>query len=216
MQSTKEFAYLLGVFKDGSVYKNEKEKIYRIRIYQKSKTWLEMIQKSFEQVFNIILHLRKDPRKDLWYLEINRKSLFEILSEILSESVPKIIKNAPLEIKLCFIQGVFDAEGSVLKFEQYEKDSNLLIKKLQDIRINFGQANRELLEFVKITLEETGISCGKICGPYFKNEKSQPYFQVNSYGIANLKKFYSLIGTRHPIKSIRFNKIIDFKNNAYM
>jgi len=79
---------------------------------------------------------------------------------------------------------------------------------LQDLRINFGQSDRELLEFIKTTLEEVGIRCGKICGPFFKNETSKPYFQVNSYGIFNRNST--------PIKSMRFNKIIDLKHNAHM
>lgn len=216
MQITKELAYLLGIFKDGSVYKNEKEKIYRIRIYQKNRDWLEMIQKIFEQVFNTKLILREDKRNDVWYLEVNRKELFKALNKILSKPVPEIIKNSTIEMKLSFIQGVFDAEGSILRVEKYENTPNKLKEKLQDLRINFGQSDRELLEFIKTTLEEVGIRCGKICGPFFKNETSKPYFQVNSYGIANLEKFYSLIGTRHPIKLMRFNKIIDLKHNAYI
>ena len=46
-----ELAYLLGAFKDGSVYKNDKEKIYRIRIYQKSKTMATRNSKVISKTF---------------------------------------------------------------------------------------------------------------------------------------------------------------------
>lgn len=207
LEVNKDLAYLLGAFKDGSIYKNEKEGIYRIRIYQRCKEWLEMTEEIFLKVFKKKLYLRKDPRKILWYLETNDKTLFILLRDLLAKPVPDIIKNNSIEIKLAFIQGVFDAEGGILRIEQYENESERLKKKLQDIRVRFGQANRELLEFIKTTLEEIKIDCGKVCGPYYKNEKSQGYFEVNSYGIENLRKFLSLIGTRHPVKLMRMEKI---------
>jgi len=205
-----ELAYLLGAFKDGSVYKNDKEKIYRIRIYQKSKKWLQELAKIFQKVFNTKLYLRKDPRKELWYLEINKKILFNKLSKLLSDPIPKIIKKGPIKIKLSYIQGFFDAEGGILRIENYESDEVKLKKKLQDIRVRFGQANREVLEFVKKTLEQINIECGKICGPFFKTKTSKPYYEFNCYGIENLRRFSSLIGSRHPTKLMRISKI-----NAY-
>lgn len=79
MKITKELGYLLGAFKDGSIYKKKEEGIYRIRLYQKCKEWLLTIQKIFENTFKKKLYLRKDPRKELWYLEINNKK-FILLS----------------------------------------------------------------------------------------------------------------------------------------
>lgn len=205
---TKDLAYILGAFKDGAVYKNEKEGIYRIRIYQKYKEWLEYVQQIFEKIFGIKLYLRKDPRKELWYLEINRKKLFEILTDLLSQTVSSSVENASLEMQRSFIQGVFDAEGGIMRIENYENDSEKLKKKLSDIRVRFGQANRELLEFIKITLEKMGISCGQICGPFYKTETSEGYYELNSYGIENLKKFRLLIGSKHSIKIERMSKIV--------
>lgn len=214
MRVTKETAYLLGAFKDGSIYHNKKEGIYRIRLYQNSREWLVNIQNIFQETFNKKLYLRKDPRKNLWYLEINDKKLFGILSNLLSESVPLVIGNAPIEIKKGFIKGVFDTEGGIFRIEEYESNPKKLKKELQDIRIRFGQANRELLEFVKKTLEELGINCGKVCGPYFKDENSKGYFELNSYGIENMRRFSYLIGTRHPVKAMRIAKIDAFSKKA--
>jgi intein-encoded DNA endonuclease-like protein len=205
---TEDLAYLLGAFKDGAVYKNEKEGIYRIRLYQKCKEWLIYVQQIFEKIFNKKLYLRKDPRKELWYLEINNKELFNILTDLLSQSVPPSIKNASLNIQKSFVQGVFDAEGGIMRIENYENIPEKLKKKLSDIRVRFGQADRELLQFVKDTLEKIGIGCGRICGPFYKTEKSQGYYELNSYGIENFKKFMFSIGSRHPIKSERMSKIL--------
>ncbi|MEM2959913.1 MAG: LAGLIDADG family homing endonuclease [Candidatus Jordarchaeaceae archaeon] len=190
------------------MYKNEKEGIYRIRLYQKCKEWLVYIQQVFEKTFGKKLYLRKDPRKELWYLEVNNKKLYESLIGLLSKPVPSSLKNASLEIKRSFIQGVFDAEGGIMRIEKYENDPEKLKKKLSDIRIRFGQADRKLLEFIKNTLEKIGISCGQICGPFYKTETSKGYYELNSYGIDNLKKFKLLIGSRHPIKIERMSKIV--------
>ena len=136
--------------------------------------------------------------------------MFDKLSKLLSDPIPKIIKKGSIKIKLSYIQGFFDAEGGILRIENYENDETKLKKKLQYIRVRFGQANREVLEFVKKTLEEVGINSGKICGPFFKTKTSEPYYEFNCYGIENLRRFSSLIGSRHPIKSMRISKI-----NAY-
>ncbi|MEM5805485.1 MAG: LAGLIDADG family homing endonuclease [Candidatus Aenigmatarchaeota archaeon] len=208
LKITKDLAYLLGAFKDGAVYKNAKEGIYRIRIYQKYKEWLISVQQIFEKIFNEELYLRKDPRKELWYLEINSKNLFDTLVNLLSQAVPSSVKNASLEIQKSFIQGVFDAEGGIMRIENYENDPKKLKKKLSDIRVRFGQANKELLQFIKEMLEKIGISCGQICGPFYKTKKSEGYYELNSYGIENLKKFILLISSRHPIKIERMSKIV--------
>ncbi len=206
---TVDLAYLLGAFKDGAIYKNEREGIYRIRLYQKHKGWLENTKKIFEKEFNKKLYLRKDPRKELWYLELNSKKLFDILKPLFSSAVPALVKSAPLEKQIAFVQGVFDAEGGIVRIEEYENEPEKLKEKLKDIRVRFGQANKELLEFIKTILERNKINCGQICGPFYKNKNSKGYYEVNSYGIENLKKFYSLIGSRHPIKIERINKIIN-------
>lgn len=107
------------------------------------------------------------------------------------------------------MQGVFDAEGSVMRIENYESDPEKLKKKLSDIRIRFGQTNRELLQFIKNVLEKVGISCGQICGPFYKTKTSKGYYELNSYGAENLKKFVKLIGSRHPTKGKRMLKILN-------
>jgi len=208
LEVTKDLAYLLGAFKDGAIYKNEKEGIYRVRIYQKNKEWLISLQKIFEKIFDKKLYLRKDPRKELWYLEINSKKLFEILSELVSLPVPLQIESAPFELQNSFVQGVFDAEGGIMRIEKYENDQELLNKKLKDIRVRFGQANKELLEFIKKVLEKNEITSGKICGPFYKTKTSQGYYELNSYGLENLKKFKFSIDSRHPIKVERMSKIV--------
>ena len=63
MKMTAELAYILGAFKDGSIYKNEKEGIYRIRIYQKCKEWLIIIQQMFKDIFQVELFFEKRPQK---------------------------------------------------------------------------------------------------------------------------------------------------------
>src|SRR5438445_13881494 len=99
METETKLAYLLGALKDGAVYKNDKEKIYRIRIYQKSKEWLELVRKVFFEVFNRDLFLRKDPRKELWYLEMNNKKIFEQLEKLIQKPVPDFILQGTLELK---------------------------------------------------------------------------------------------------------------------
>ena len=213
MDRKESIAYLLGALRDGNLYESKKHNVYRIRIYQKNKTWLKIIDNLFSKVIGEKTIWLKDPRKDLWYIQIGKKHLYEKIRKIVKSSyeIPEVIKNSSLNCQVEYVRGFFDAEGGILRIENYEHNKILLQEKLQDIRINFGQINKESLNFIKMVLEKLSISSGKICGPYFKNNNSKPFYQLNIYGIKNLIKFHDFVGTLHPLKQMRMKKIIAYK-----
>lgn len=208
MNSTNEnIAYIIGALRDGCFTKNEKYYVYRIRIYQKNKEWLEKVSDIFYNAFGKIPTIKHDKRDNVWCLILDSKSIFQKLVKI-SEfpgnqrtwKLPKFISEASEEIKKEYIRGFFDAEGGVPHIEKKEQEQ-------KNIRIYFSQVSEEALIELKRLIEEFGIKCGKVSGPYFKKGFENPTYGLRIHGISEVAKFSMIIGSLHPEKILRLNAI---------
>ena len=186
----KNLAYMLGALRDGSLINSSGK--HWVRIYDaKYSDWLEKIAPIFENLFEIKFHIRYQKIFNEKYLDISSKPLFHILKILVGKKihkdVPKIIKNAALTIQKSYISGFFDAEGHVPS----------AIKKAR--RITFSQKDTNSLIFIRETLKEIGIQCGKI------SNHTLPIF-----GKENMNKFYQQFKILHPEKINRFKTFVEY------
>ena len=196
----KELAYLLGAFRDATI-DERKGKNYEIKIAQKNKKWLQLIQKLLKNEFkkegSITRHM-----KGYWILRINGKEIVNKIKEISEMKIPQENWNTPSrifksgsEIKVSYIKGFFDAEGGLPK---------KITKKSQKYII-FSQKNKESLEFIRKTLNELDIKPTNltICGGVWE-------FRITKR--KSIVKFIETIGSLHPDKKekLRILKRVSF------
>ncbi len=183
----KEFAYLLGAMRDGSLISSSNK--HWIRIYDEANSkWLKVVNEIFKDLFELELHSRRQKRFRVDYLDISSKPLFCLLSILVDgkihKDVPQIIKTAPRELKQAYIEGFFDAEGHV----PHKKGR----------QIDFTQKNCVALKFIKEYLRSIGVFCGKISA-----------YKLPIYGKLNITKFYNLCNFRNEDKLNRFRAFVD-------
>ena len=146
----KETAYLLGALRDASV-DVRKGKNYEIKIAQKNRKWLEILQKIISKKFGYEGKITKH-RGNYYILRITRKTVVEKIIELAEITTPQsrwntpvIIKKQPLEIQKEYVKGFFDAEGGLPKNPKKWK------------YISFDQKIKEPLEFVRSILLKLGF-----------------------------------------------------------
>jgi intein-encoded DNA endonuclease-like protein len=184
----KNIAYLLGALRDATL-DIRKGKNYEIKIAQKNKKWLQVVQGIFKVEFgkegNILKHM-----KGYWILRINGREITRKLKEISEIKIPQRnwktpsqIKSSNIETKINYIKGFFDSEGGLPK----------KINRKSQKYIIFSQENKESLEFIRETLMEIGIRPTNLttCGGVWE-------FRITTRD--GILKFIDNIGSSHPEK----------------
>ncbi len=201
----RETAYLIGALRDGNFTRISEKGIYRIRLYQKNRKWLEVLAKIIEKVFGKTPSFYFDERRGVWALSITSKKIFEELFK-LSEFTgnqstwltPSWIRYGPLDFKSAYVRGFFDAEGSINSFEKTGMVSE------KDIRVYIAQANKSVLEEIREIILTFRVRCGNVCGPYIKRGTSTKMFALIIHGSSEALNFYKCFGSDHPDKILRF------------
>ena len=199
----KEMAYLLGALRDGCFTKNESNHIYRVRIYQKNKEWIELLGGIAENLFGKKPTISIDSRDEVWNLMLNSREIYEKLVNVSDYTgsqktwnIPREVLVSPSEIQKEFIKGFFDSEGGVPHVENGMVEG-------KNIVVHFTQSNEKCLEELKDMIQSLGIKTGKVCGPYYKKGYSDPFFRVKIHGRKEVAKFAHVIGSLHPEKQRR-------------
>lgn len=187
----KDFAYILGSLRDGSLIFNEDKK-YWIRIYdRKDSTWLEELSVILYRTFDVRFHMRYQKKINMKYLDVSCKDLYNFLQDVIGHNlhgdIPEAIRNSEMGLQKAYIAGFFDAEGYV----PYPTVKN------KRFRISFNQKNRQALVFIRDVLQTLGIKCSKI---------SQHVLPI--YGKHNLMKFYDSFELRNPEKTRRLKSLL--------
>ena len=197
-----EFAYVLGVMRDGHITKN------RLEFYSNDKTWLLNISSMLQKLYNKNPLLREIKRYGhvYWKMQIEDKHFVPKLRKISgfkspqSEwATPSIIINSPKEIQDFYISGFFDAEGSV--------DGHL--KNTWNIAL-YQCWNNDIecppLADIKEILLKSGIRSNKITVKT-KNRKT-PLFCLRITDKKSVKLFCEMIHSYHPAKLDKINRIL--------
>ncbi|MBI3588581.1 hypothetical protein HY095_05275 [Candidatus Micrarchaeota archaeon] len=201
-----EIAYLIGALRDGNFSEVSSEGIYRIRFYQKSRLWLEFLEKIIEDNFGKKAGFYLDARHEVWCLSITSKEIYRELTQISEYTgdqatwkMPSWIVCGLPRLKKAYVRGFFDAEGSVNSLEKCSKPAE------KDIGIYLAQANKAVLEEIRQVLLDFGIRCGRVCGPYVKKGASTEMYALIVHGSAQVLNSYNCFDSSHPEKVLRFN-----------
>jgi len=178
-----EMGFVLGASEDGTVYYTPKKHQYNIEIEQKIPEWLEIVKSSIESCYGLYCRIRKTS-KGYYRLTILSKQLY---NEILGKRKNyKLILSEPIDFQLGFVQGIFDAEGTVHN-------------KRYSIRVSSSKI--QTIYVINKILEKFSIKTGKIYA-------DKTAFILPIYGRENLKRFSDIVGFRHKEKKDRLQSLI--------
>ena len=177
--------FIVGASEDGTLYYNQKKNAYILEIEQANVEWLDFVKKAFLVSYNKNC---KVGRKKSGYFRLScySKKVYNDLIEI-RKDFSRILKKSK-DYKIGFLQGVFDAEGSVHN-------------KRFGIRIYSN--NSGLISIVRELLKQLDITTGKI---YI--DKRTNVLMLPIYGRQNLQKFQELINFNHIPKKYRLKNLL--------
>ncbi len=189
-------AYLLGALRDATV-DIRIGKNYEVKLAQKNKKWLRLIQKIVEKEFGKGGKIKRHSG-GYWILRISGKEIVNKIVELSEIKTPQKNWNTPskikntnnIKIKISYIKGFFDAEGG-LPNKITSNSAKYII---------FSQKNKESLEFIKDTLQELGIKTTNLtrCGGVWE-------FRITAK--TSILKFIEKVGTLHPEKMKKIKKM---------
>jgi hypothetical protein len=160
-------AYLLGALGDAT------RRRYTYRLAQKHRAYVEMIAHMVRCLGGHAWVYREGRARQLYVVEFSQSLLADAKIETLQD-------------KADYVQGYFDAEGSI------PRNPNARFY------IYMAQKDHSSLERVRSFLEELGIRCGRIHNPSKEADPNYWRFYVLRQSHA---EFARRIGSRHPVKS---------------
>ncbi len=179
-----ERGFVLGASEDGIIYYRKSKNEYGLEIEQKNPEWLEVVQKALEKAYNKKSKIRKT-KKGYYRLNVYSKDIYSELLEFRKN--PETILHQPMEFQIGFLQGVFDAEGSVRKGRNH---------------ITVSLNRKDTIDVIQKLLSRIGIETGK----HWQDKNL--VITIPIYGSENMKKFHSLLDFRHPDKSERLKLLL--------
>ncbi|MBI2542675.1 MAG: hypothetical protein HYW24_00600 [Candidatus Aenigmarchaeota archaeon] len=183
---TEEY-YLLGALRDGCLSTE-----WTIVYVQQCKEWLtDVIIPKFKMAFGIDLSQHKLYWMDgAWRLKFKSKKIWKELT-LLKSSLP-----IDRETQKLYIQSFWDAEGGCPRFPDKSKA----------LYLSFTQKDKQSLEELKQMLIETfGIKTGSVR----LSDRKKDVWRVCIESRKEMLKFIELIGSAHPEKKLRLEKIVD-------
>ena len=181
---SREKGFVIGASEDGIVYYRKDKNEYGLEIDQKSRKWLETVQRNLKKSFNKESKIRKTS-KGYFRLNVYSKDLYNELLNFRRN--PKIILRQNRSFQIGFLQGIFDAEGSI---------------RLERNHITLSSKRPETIKVVKKLLKDFEFQIGKL----WKDKNN--VVTIPFYGKDNMKKFSKLINFRHPEKLKRLELLL--------
>jgi len=175
----RERGFVFGAAEDGTVYFKKKKFEYILEIEQLDRRWLLEVMKALQQGFHLKSSIRQRKSRKYYRLVVYSKDLYNELVEM-RKDFDKVL-SMPVSFQKGFVQGLFDAEGSVSKRRYSLRAYN---------------KKHELLHVTKTVLERAGIK------PFHLLQDKRGICVLHIYGIENMKKFRQKFGFHHPEKQI--------------
>ena len=179
------YGFLVGASEDGTVYQRKKKNEYMVEIEQKSKYWLEFVQEIILRFYKKSVKIRKTS-KGFYRIRIYSKKFFNQIKKHRINSSWILRKSK--EFQLGFLQGVYDAEGSIKKSRNH---------------ITISSNRKDLIRILQILLRNLNFRLGKTWKDY------NGVITLPFYGKDNLKRFQELINFRHPKKKERLAELLN-------
>lgn len=170
-----DVAWLLGVIAgDGHVDR------YFVEISDRHKENLEVVGEAVSKLgYKYVI--TKDLRENRYRLWVNSKKFVNFLISELGYSPSLKIPQKTFN-KLCFTQGLYDAEGYV----EYWKPRNA-------VRINFANKSAAVIDLVLSALKNAGIT-----KPYVRHTSRA--YRIQIYRKKDVETYAAKIGFRYPTK----------------
>ena len=186
--------YLIAALRDGSI-DNRNCKNYEIKIGQTVQRWLsDIIKPIIESNFGVRVNIHGNLLR-----LTNKKAVHEIqqISGIQPHGwkTPETVKKIPLESRIPYIRGFWDAEGGIPK-----KPENC--NKAEQMYISFHQKDKEPLVFIRDSLIEMSYKPTNIT-------KCSEAHEFRITRRAHMKRYCTEIGSWHPEKSERMQKLLE-------
>ncbi len=179
-----EKGFVFGASYDGIVYHREEKNEYGLEIDQKSLLWLKIVQKYLQKAYRKNSKIRKTKR-GYFRLNVYSKDLYNELKKL--HENPHLILEQNEKFQIGFLQGIFDAQGSI-RFERRH--------------ITVSSNEPKTAEIVIRLLEKNCIKTGKP----FKDKNN--VISIPFYGKNNMLKFSRIINFRHPEKKERLDLLL--------
>lgn len=177
--------FIVGSSEDGVLYYSPKKNAYILEIEQNNKEWLEIVRKAFVVAYN--KNCRIDKKKSGYFrLSCYSKKIYNDILDVRKDFSGILQKSN--QFKIGFLQGVFDAEGSV-----HNKRFSIRIYSKKKI----------LITLTKELLNQLGITTGKI-----HTDKRTNVLMLPIYGKQNLEKFRQKINFNHAQKEYRLKNLL--------
>ena len=193
--------YLIGLLRDGSVYRYKRN--YTIVWYSNNKEFLKKEVCTRLQQLGIKKSCEPYRYKEGHYrVRIYSKTLYNIIVIDFEHPInvgrktrqfpwktPTKVKLAPLELQTQYVKGFIDAEGSVIVSKT-------------GIQIDISQSTRESLEFIREILIKLGI----IPSGIYKGQDGIWRLRIASKN--SLLNFVRLVSFRHPSKKEKLSYLL--------
>lgn len=177
--------FIVGASEDGTLYTRVSKNAYILEVEQNNQKWLETFQNALKIAYQKASKIDKK-KSGYFRLSCYSKQLYKELLEMRNDL--KTILNESTDFKIGFLQGFFDAEGSV---------HNLRLS------IRVCSKNKQLILVAKELLKEFGITTGKIHVDTRTHVLTLPI-----YGKENLSKFQQRINFNHDHKEYRLSNLL--------
>jgi len=187
MEATKDLihGFLVGASEDAAVYNKKRKNEYIVEIEQKSKEWLEFVQEAVLRFFGKNIKIRKTS-KGFYRLTIYSKDFFTEIKKHRENS--SWILNESDEFQTGFLQGFYDAEGSIKKSRNH---------------ITSSSNRKDLIDVAEELLKKFNIRTGK----QWKDKNN--VITLPFYGKDNMIKFSRIVDFRHPEKRERLARHLE-------
>ncbi len=177
--------FILGASEDGTLYFSRKKNAYIIEIEQANRNWLENLKEAFYMAYN--KNCRIDHKKSGYFrLSCYSKNIYYDIIQT-RKNILMILKKSN-NFKIGFLQGVFDAEGSVHN---------------KRLSIRVYSKKQELIALLRKLLQDVQITTGK---SYL--DKRNKVVMLPIYGRNNLKLFQQKIDFKHIDKLYRLKNLL--------
>ncbi len=192
-----ELARVLGhVIGDGGIY--NKHANFTVTYSNKSNVLLDEFKSDIKNIFGGVspkIFYNKDACcTQLFYPSIIGIILTKVAGIQTKEKkhVPKVVKNAPIDLKKEFLRALFDDEGNV---------------NLEAFKLNIEMANFDVISNTKKLLEEMGINSGEII-KIERNKNESVRHKLGISGKSNLVRFHKFVGFSDINKQNRLETLV--------
>jgi intein/homing endonuclease len=206
-----EIAYLCGFIAGDGHIKDEfnlkrrgKNAEYSISVYDSSKKFIDFLTFLFVKNFKANTNCHYTKKGNLFTLRCTSKPIYRFFTQVIKMQcgrdtgnirIPQLIKNSSKEIKLAFIRGFFDAEGSV---GITEKNPWLEIAQISNFK-----GPPYILRWIKGILKENNVNLN---GPQLMSCNKKAW-RLRTSSKKVISQFYTSVSSWHPEKALKIDEI---------